>query len=126
MFSKKLIARLSLLATTTAFACSAIAASEFPTGTYTASDVRLNFDAQGRFRASIGEATMVEGSYTATHDTLSLTDASGPWACLKNPKERTGSYHWKLDRDHLTLTKLDDLCKDRGETLTPKPWAKES
>lgn len=113
------------LATCSAFAASsAVAAADFPTGTYAAKGLTVTFDDKGQFRVHKGEAMEVEGEYTVNADQLQLTDQSGPEACT-GADQATGTYGWKYDNATLTFRKVADKCDARSKDLTAQPWKKK-
>jgi hypothetical protein len=100
------------------------AAAVFPTGTYKAGEVSIRFDAQGHFKLSQGDKTLVDGKFTASGDQLKVTDESGSWACSKKGEE-TGSYRWSFESETLTFSKLDDQCAGRSDDLPKRKWKRE-
>jgi hypothetical protein len=101
---------------------SAIAAA-FPAGKYGAGGMSIEFGANGRFHVTEGGQSIVEGTYKADGDKLTLTDVSGPQACAG--KAASGTYYWRLDHSALTLTKADDPCEDRASDLSGHTMQKQ-
>lgn len=114
--------RLTLLAALSAVTLPVLAAAPFPAGDYTQGDLTLHFGNDGKFTVSQTKGgVVVEGAYASTADEVKLTDKSGPWACLTKGTE-TGSYGWTVAKEALTLTRRDDRCDERANTLLAGPW----
>ncbi len=97
-------------------------AADFPAGSYTAhKNVTILFDQQGSFHVTQDGKTQVSGQYRVKGDMLELIDKDGPWACTQ-AGQQSGTYQWKSDDAGLTLTKVNDPCKDRVGTLATSPW----
>ena len=101
----------------------AIAAQTFPTGTYNAGGISIQFDDHGHVRVSQGDRSLVDGQFLATADQIKLTDESGPMACSKG--EESGTYHWKYEDEALSFSKLNDRCDGRSGDLIGRQWKKE-
>ncbi len=104
----------------------ALAASNFPTGTYAVRGVAATatFDNKGQVRVNKHGVMEVAADYAVKGDQLRLTDKSGPWACTK-AGEQTGTYRWKYDSGVLAFTKVADTCKPRADTLTKYVWKRQ-
>jgi hypothetical protein len=101
----------------------AVAAPAFPTGTFKAGDISIQFDDHGHVKVSEGDHTLVDGRFVANADQIKLTDESGPMACPKD--EATGSYRWKYEGEALSFSSLDDRCDGRSGDLSGRQWKKE-
>jgi hypothetical protein len=113
-----------LLAMTVAVAASPVFADTgFPGGDYAAGQIVLHFEPSGHMRLTKADQVLVAGDYTVQADRISLTDRSGPMACEKG--QETGVYHWKLEHDALTLTKVDDACDGRSGDLAAQTWKRQ-
>jgi hypothetical protein len=104
----------------------ALAASNFPTGTYALRGVgaTATFDNKGQVRVNKRGVMEVAADYVVKGDQLRLTDKSGPWACTK-AGEQTATYRWKYDGGVLAFTKVADKCKPRADTLTKYVWKRQ-
>jgi len=100
-----------------------VAAPTFPTGTYKAGEISIQFDDHGHVRVGQGDHILVEGQFVVSADQIKLTDESGPMACSKG--EETGSYRWKYEGEALSFSKLDDPCDGRSGDLLGRQWKKE-
>ena len=96
----------------------------FPTGKYLAGQFAVEFNEKGQVRFTQGDSVLVEGEFSAKTDTISLTDRSGPMACLDAGQE-TGTYRWKIEGGALTFTKVDDRCDGRSQDLTAQAWRRK-
>ncbi|MGH8311922.1 MAG: hypothetical protein ACRESI_06240 [Gammaproteobacteria bacterium] len=115
-----------VLATSTVLAISpALAATDFPTGTYAAKGVAETVTfGDGQLLVNRGGVMKDKADYTVKGDQLQLTDKSGPWACTK-AGEQTGTYHWKYDSGILAFSKIADKCEGRAAWLTKYSWKKQ-
>lgn len=118
---RSILSLFTLLATTTASMLPA--AAGFPGGDYVAGQIMLRFDGSGHVRVMQEEKVLVEGDFSAQADRITFTDKSGPMACEKG--QETGVYHWKLEHDTLTLTKVDDACDGRSGDLVAQAWKRQ-
>jgi hypothetical protein len=105
----------------------ALAADEFPKGTFTfktadGAEWAVTFDS-GKFTAKHNGDLGVKGSYKATKDEIEFADEDGPFAGQGDDK--TYTYKWKLDGKKLTLTKVKDSNDNRVSVITAGPWAKK-
>jgi hypothetical protein len=101
----------------------AVAAAEFPVGSYTLADYTLTFGDAGQFRVMKGDQLGVEGEYSITGEQLRLTDKQGPFACGNG--QETGTYTWKYEGDSLTLSAVSDPCGGRAQAIAGKPWKRK-
>ena len=85
----------------------------------------MSFDDKGQFRVKQGDTLEVMGHYSAKASELKLTDAEGPWACIK-AGEQTGTYTWKYENAVLTLIKVTDKCEDRVKSLVGLAWHRQT
>jgi hypothetical protein len=95
-------------------------AAAFPTGTYEAGGVVIDFGSDGRFHVSQGGKSVVEGTYKVAGDKVTLADVSGSSACPRD--KASGTYIWRIEKSTLTFTKVDDPCDDRSSDMTGHPW----
>jgi hypothetical protein len=119
------LARLTLVSLLTLPLSSAFAA-DFPVGSYAAEGhtLTLALDGNGQFRVTEKEVVQVSGRYSVKGDQIELTDTDGPWACTK-AGEQTGTYHWKMGKSVLTLSKVADQCEDRVGSLVKVRWKQQ-
>jgi hypothetical protein len=117
--------RLTLVSWLT-LALSSAYAADFPVGSYTAEGhtLTLALDGNGQFRVTEKDMVQVSGRYTVKGDQIELTDTDGPWACTK-AGEQTGTYHWKMGKSVLTLSKVTDHCEQRVGSLVKVRWKQQ-
>ncbi|MDX1993372.1 MAG: hypothetical protein SF029_13365 [bacterium] len=91
-----------------------------PNGTYGFPDpsIFLSFD-NGRYTGVYvtpeGEQQVfVEGHYSVEGDQITMTDESGPRACLETP---TATYQWTFDGTQLSMHPVEDPCDERLSVL---------
>jgi hypothetical protein len=70
-----------------------------------------------------GGESKVKGRYTAKDGKLTVTDESGPIACLAETTA-TGTYKYTLEGKQLKLEVIKDECPGRRTALTSKPLEK--
>jgi hypothetical protein len=72
----------------------------------------------------VSDGTLIETmSYATSKDTLRLTKLFGNSPC---DDKVTGTYHFEMNDDKLTITVLSDDCMERANALkTNNPWLKE-
>ncbi len=83
----------------------------------------LTFAKEDKFHISKSGDTLVEGSYAATKELLTLTDEKGPLACGQD--QATGTYKWMSEENKLKLTAKDDGCTGRRFVLTLRSWERQ-
>jgi hypothetical protein len=98
-------------------------AADFPTGTFEGKElpITVSFDNKGHFSVRQGATLGVTGTYSTKANQISVTDATGPWACTI-PGQQTGIYGWTFENGTLLLSKLADQCGDRARTLASITW----
>ncbi len=95
--------------------------SPFPLGTYDSDAYTLTFETGGTFRYVKGDRLMVQGRYTVQDTTISITDETGPDACVgadRNP----GTYYWRVVRRAVWFRLVQDRCPDRIRGLADQAW----
>ena len=97
----------------------------FPAADYDAGGHTLSFDVKETFRLTSDKdnTVLVEGVYSVSSDTISLTDQRGPYACTE--EQAKGNYRWAVSGEGLKLTKLQDACDARSSDLTAQAWRKK-
>jgi hypothetical protein len=72
----------------------------------------------------VSDGTLIETmSYATSKDTLRITKLFGNSPC---DERVTGTYHFEINDDKLTITLLSDDCLERANALkTNNPWLKE-
>ncbi len=101
---------------------SAAQTGDFPLGTYYSGPFTVTFEEGGAYRVKHSSGAGVTGTYKISGDKIELTDQDGEFMC----QESSGKYVWKLDRDSLIFSVVDDACDGRKEALTSKPLVKKS
>lgn len=119
-----LLCRFTLITclTLTLLQVSTNAQNKFPTGTYSAGEFSVTFNADGTHAVSAGGNIVVKGVYTIKDDQILLTDKEGEYAC---GGDVTGSYKWKFDGKSLTFSVVSDDCDGRKGGLTSQPFNKK-
>ena len=112
-----------VVASAVALFSSLAAAASFPTGTFSAGQASVRFDADGHFHVVAGKEDSVDGTYKTSGDEITLTDVSGNMACAK--ENATGQYKWSYANNAITFTKIKDDCDDRSGDVTAQPWKKQ-
>ena len=105
----------------------ALAADEFPTGTFTLKDSEgavweVTFDGKGKFKVTRDGVDRAAGPYKATKDTLEILD---PGESAPKDARAPATYKWKLDGKKLTFTKVKDDIEGRAKVVTHGPWEKK-
>ncbi len=101
---------------------SAAQTGDFPLGTYYSSPFTFTFEEGGAYRVKHASGAGVTGTYKISGDKIEFADQDGELMC----QESSGKYTWKLDRDSLIFSAVDDACDGRKEALTSKPLVKKN
>jgi hypothetical protein len=94
----------------------------FPFGTYKGGPFTMTFEEGGEFRVVHSSGAEVTGTYKISVDRIEFTDQAGEFLC-QGP---AGKYTWKLDRDNLILSVVEDECDGRKEALTSGPLVRKN
>jgi hypothetical protein len=89
----------------------ATVAPAFPTGTLAKSSYTWEFKADGTWILRLhlkGVEEIGSGTYTVTGDQLAIQDA------IHSCKGTLGTYAWTYDGEVLTLTEVEDKCRNRA------------
>jgi hypothetical protein len=87
----------------------------FPTGKFGNAGWKLDFKADGTYRAS-GPPGRETGTYAVTGSRVVITcQCCGPVP---------GSYSWQVDGRVLTFQAIEDACTNRLDVLACGPWLK--
>jgi hypothetical protein len=89
-------------------------------GQYFGASASLAFAPDGSYTGNYDtdDSVDVRGAYAVTGTQLSITDASGSFAC----GAVTGMYDFTVASGTLTLTLVNDPCTARAEILTTTHW----
>ncbi len=99
-------------------------AAGFPTGTYMSGEHALTFADHGRLQLTAKSEVVLNGTWSADGDKVTITDVSGSYACAA--PDTTGVYAWKADSGGISFTKEKDGCNDRLQALDGKTWKRKS
>ena len=143
MNAKKIFSYTFVLTLILLFLISCQSAQGFPEGSYTAVLSAENLPADlppevVTFLAGTWEITftndalvankdgelMVEGTYYANNDKITVTDTGGP-ASATSAEEATGQYQWTLKGDQLTFSVLNEPSFGRQIVFATVPWTKK-
>jgi hypothetical protein len=82
----------------------------------------VTFTADGRYTVKQNDAGHVSGTYVRKGDEVTLTDASGEFACTKGD-DPSGVYRVAMAGGAVTFTKVKDAsCPGRAAVLTAKAF----
>jgi len=95
---------------------------DFPIGSYQGGPFTITFEEGGAFRVMHSSGAGVTGTYKISGDQIEFTDQEGELVCQGS----AGKYKWKLGRDSLIFSVVDDACDGRTEALTSEPLVKKS
>ena len=107
-----------------AAAVPAFGATTFPTGTYMQGDHALTFAEHGKLELKAKDEVVLNGTWSADADKVTITDVSGSYACAA--PNATGVYSWTASGGGISFKKQKDGCDDRVQSLEGKPWNRKS
>ncbi len=98
----------------------ATTALAFPTGVFTKANITWEFNADGTYYWKEGKSgTDASGVYTVTGDQVVIQDD------LFGCQDVAATYVWGYDGQKLSLTVVDDQCRDRGLMFDQTKWTKQ-
>ena len=98
----------------------ATTALPFPISSFVKANITWEFRADGTYswKESLSE-TEASGTYTVTGNQIVIKDDYAP--C----KDVVATYAWAYDGQKLSLTLVDDACRDRRLTFDQTKWTKK-
>ena len=114
------IASLLILASAAPFAH----AAGFPGGAYTSHGYTLTFGEHGKLTLMNEKDDVLNGTWSATNNTITITDVSGSYACAA--PNQTAVYGWKASGDSVTFTKQKEGCNERAQALDGETWKRKA
>jgi imidazolonepropionase-like amidohydrolase len=88
-------------------------------GRFRSGRIQVEFDAENRYRFTIGDVEGLAGSLTLRGDTMTMRDDRGRVACIGVE----GTYRFALASDTLRFTLIEDTCEGRRNALA-QPWVR--